>query len=61
MHKALIQPSTPNMTYLKSHKRADNDALVTEALKGIANKQCKSSYASAKALRIYRSTIYQRM
>ena len=45
----------------KSRKRADNDALVAEALKGIANKQWKSSYAAAKALGIHRSTIHRWM
>ena len=49
------------MTRPKSRKRADNDALVTEALKGIANKQWKSSYAAAKALGIPRSTIHRRI
>jgi len=49
------------MTRPKSHKRADNDALVTEAPKGIANKRWKSSYAAPKVLGIHRSTIHRRM
>jgi len=46
------------MTHPKSHKRVDNDALVTEALKGIANKRWKWSYAAAKVLGIHCSTIH---
>jgi hypothetical protein len=36
----------------KSKKRAQNDALITEALDGIAKKRWKTPYEAAKALGI---------
>jgi hypothetical protein len=45
----------------KSQKRNQNDALITEALNGIAQKRWKTPYAAAKALGVSYATIKRRV